>query len=211
MTLDESPSGKFKTPLCCPRLSTPHTPTTSSDILSLPLCVTFLPACLVSPSLIPIRSLPTKALTGPSAMSILSVVHAVVASALFLLCLCPSFSSVAAQTQLTVHLVPHTHDDVGWQITVDEYYTREVRSIINTVVEQLNLNPARRFIYVEQAFFQRWMREATDDQKASVRKLVANGQLEFINGGWCMHDEASTHYVDMSQTQHTLHSHTFHT
>ena len=27
-----------------------------------------------------------------------------------------------------------------------------------------------------------------------VRKLVANKQLEFVNGGWCMNDEASTDY-----------------
>ena len=26
---------------------------------------------------------------------------------------------------------------------------------------------------------------------------MQSGQLEFINGGWCMHDEAATHYVDM--------------
>ncbi|MQM18748.1 hypothetical protein Taro_051744 [Colocasia esculenta] len=30
-----------------------------------------------------------------------------------------------------------------------------------------------------------------------VKGLVSSGQLEFINGGMCMHDEAATHYVDM--------------
>lgn len=24
--------------------------------------------------------------------------------------------------------------------------------------------------------------------------MVANKQLEFVNGGWCMNDEAATHY-----------------
>jgi len=31
----------------------------------------------------------------------------------------------------------------------------------------------------------------------TVRGLVKSGQLQFINGGWSMHDEACTHYVSM--------------
>lgn len=30
-----------------------------------------------------------------------------------------------------------------------------------------------------------------------TKQLVASGQLEFINGGACMHDEANPTYVDM--------------
>ena len=108
-------------------------------------------------------------------------------------------------SSLTVHLVPHTHDDVGWLKTVDQYYVglREdiqdaaVQHVITSVVQALKRVPERKFIYVEQAFFQRWWRQQNDDIKALVKTLVNRGQLEFINGGWCMHDEAATHYVDM--------------
>ena len=54
-----------------------------------------------------------------------------------------------------------------------------------------------RFIYVEMAFFWQWWKEQTEQKKDLVRHLVANGRLEFINGGWCMNDEATTHYVDI--------------
>ena len=30
-----------------------------------------------------------------------------------------------------------------------------------------------------------------------VRSLVAEGRLDFANAGWCMHDEAATHWIDM--------------
>ncbi|XP_047167548.1 probable alpha-mannosidase At5g13980 isoform X2 [Vigna umbellata] len=79
--------------------------------------------------------------------------------------------------KINVHLVPHTHDDVGWLKTIDQYYVGSNNSI--------------------QAFFQRWWREQSDDIRNIVKGLVKSGQLEFINGGFCMHDEAATHYIDM--------------
>lgn len=110
---------------------------------------------------------------------------------------------------LTVHLVPHTHDDVGWLKTVDQYFTDSnnsiqhagVRQILNSVVGELAKDPSRTFTYVEQAFFQRWYRELDAAGIAQVKKVVASGQLTFVNGGWCMHDEAATHYVAMVDQQ----------
>jgi alpha-mannosidase len=99
--------------------------------------------------------------------------------------------------KVNVHLVPHTHDDTGWQITVDQYFFRNVYYIIDTVVSRLTEDPNRKFIYVEVGFFARWWDQQPERKKEMTRKLVANGQLEFINGGWCMHDEASPDYVAM--------------
>lgn len=42
---------------------------------------------------------------------------------------------------------------------------------------------------IEQAFFQRWWDELDTRTADLVRQVVARGQLEFINGGWSMHDE----------------------
>ena len=121
---------------------------------------------------------------------------------LALLCASLLFSPASS---LTVHIVPHTHDDVGWLKTVDQYYVglhneiqhAMVQFILDSVITELAKNPARRFMYVEQAFFQRWWRQQGDEVRNLTQRLVANKQLEFVNGGWCMHDEAATYYVDM--------------
>ena len=126
----------------------------------------------------------------------------------FLLALLPfllfSFCPLSVHP-LTVHMVPHSHDDVGWLKTVDQYFIgsnsslqqANVNQLITAVVAALKRVPERRFVYVEQAFFQRWWRQQNEAMKAEVRALVKGKQLEFINGGWCMHDEATTHFVDM--------------
>ncbi|CAI5954611.1 unnamed protein product [Closterium sp. NIES-64] len=46
-------------------------------------------------------------------------------------------------------------------------------------------------------FFFLWWQQQGETMRNRVRKLVASGQLEFINGGWVMHDEAVCHYTDM--------------
>eukprot|EP01064_Diplonema_japonicum_P013575 TRINITY_DN2111_c0_g3_i1.p1 TRINITY_DN2111_c0_g3~~TRINITY_DN2111_c0_g3_i1.p1 ORF type:complete len:1112 (+),score=256.66 TRINITY_DN2111_c0_g3_i1:48-3383(+) len=99
--------------------------------------------------------------------------------------------------KINVHLVPHSHDDVGWKMTVDQYFYEEVYYILDTLVMRLTENPDRKFIYVETAFFARWWNQQPASKKNMTKALVDNGQLEFVNGGWCMHDEASPYYVEM--------------
>lgn len=104
--------------------------------------------------------------------------------------------------RIQVHLVAHTHDDVGWLKTIDQYYAGthdeiqrgRVRYIIDSSIDSLLKNEKRRFMYVEIAYFQRWWRNQSEKRKSDVRMLVEQGRLEFVNGGWCMNDEATTMY-----------------
>ncbi|XP_043485751.1 lysosomal alpha-mannosidase isoform X1 [Polistes fuscatus] len=111
---------------------------------------------------------------------------------------CPAIQS----NKLNIHLVPHTHDDVGWLKTVDQYYFGSrskiqkagVQYILDSVIEALLKNPDRRFIYVETAFFWKWWLRQNDNVKKDVRMLINTGRLEIIGGAWSMNDEAVTHY-----------------
>ena len=114
-----------------------------------------------------------------------------------------AFGGLSTAPNITVHLVPHTHDDTGWLKTVDQYHSgsnntiqhANVGRLISSVISSLSRNPERTFVYAEIAFFQRWWRVQSRATQALTRKLVAAGQLSFVNGGWCMHDEATPHYV----------------
>lgn len=105
---------------------------------------------------------------------------------------------------LNVHLIAHTHDDIGWLKTVDQYYydsnksitIQGVQYILDSIVPALNIDPSKKFIYVEMGFFKRWWNEQSSTIQDAVKKLVQNGQLEFINGGYCMNDEAAVYYED---------------
>lgn len=106
------------------------------------------------------------------------------------------------QNKLNVHIIAHTHDDVGWLKTVDQYFygTRKiynkvgVEDILDSVIPQLVMDKTKRFVYVEMSFFYKWWQEQNEHIKSITRQLVNEGRLEFINGGWCMNDEATVSY-----------------
>ena len=94
---------------------------------------------------------------------------------------------------------------MGWLKTVDQYATGLNNTIqhantgltIDTVLSNLLENPDHTFSYVEQAFFQRWSESASPQQLEDMQRMVASGQMTFINGAWSMSDEASPSYIDM--------------
>jgi lysosomal alpha-mannosidase len=96
--------------------------------------------------------------------------------------------------KLNIHLIAHSHDDVGWHLTPDAYYILEVRTIITNYMKSLQVSPNRKFTQVEIYFFHRWWSEQNEETKNQVKKLVNNGQLVFTNGGWCVNDEGVAHY-----------------
>ncbi|ESO82023.1 hypothetical protein LOTGIDRAFT_135457 [Lottia gigantea] len=114
---------------------------------------------------------------------------------------------------LNIHIIPHSHDDVGWLKTMDQYYSGQgqsyyhggecVQCILNTVIPSLLKNPTRRFIYVEMSFFSKWYYAQNKQMKEDVKKLIRERRLEFIVGGWCMSDAATTYYNDIID-QHTI-------
>jgi len=95
------------------------------------------------------------------------------------------------QAELTIHIIAHSHCDPGWLSTFEGYYNRDVRQILNSVFNELIKDSTKKFVWSETSFFQRWYEHLGVEQKKQFKRLVFNGQLEFVGGGWSQHDEAN--------------------
>ena len=108
----------------------------------------------------------------------------------------------ASQFPINLHIVPHTHNDLGWLETVESYYlgtnTRGcVECILDNITQALSENPNRRFSYVEIGYFRIWWSQQTPETQQKFIQLHQNGQIEFLNAGVVMNDEGAAYYDDI--------------
>ena len=108
------------------------------------------------------------------------------------MCDCNINQADCTPTLSTVHVIPHSHCDPGYGDTFEGYYEKDVHNIINSVLQALVKDKNKKFVWEEVSFLSRWWQDASEDQISQMKHLVASGQLEFIGGGWVMHDEADT-------------------
>ncbi|GAB1607137.1 alpha-mannosidase 2x-like [Argonauta hians] len=102
-----------------------------------------------------------------------------------------------SRDNLQVFVIPHTHTDPGWLKTFVAYYQQQTKPIFETMLTKLEQMPEMRLIYAEMSFFSMWWDELDVGKRDRVRKLLKEGRLEIVAGGWVMTDEANAHYFAM--------------
>ncbi|KAK5583106.1 hypothetical protein RB653_004696 [Dictyostelium firmibasis] len=103
-------------------------------------------------------------------------------------------NDISDQNVINVFIIPHSHCDLGWVQTLEQYYSENVTLILDNVIHTLIKDSTKKFNWAEIYYFETWWNEQTSFLQAQVRNLVNNGQLYFIGGGWAQNDEGATHY-----------------
>jgi alpha-mannosidase len=94
-------------------------------------------------------------------------------------------------------MIAHSHCDPGWLNTFEGYYLQEVKTILDSILRELQNNPIRKFVWSETSYFHRWYETQSQSSKSTFKRLVSDGQIEFVGGGWSQHDEANPDIIAM--------------
>jgi len=69
-----------------------------------------------------------------------------------------------------------------------------VEDILNSTMLELYADGNKTFTFGDLKYFKQWYDTLNETDKADVKTVVQNGQLDIVNGGWMPPDEALTQY-----------------
>ncbi|KAL0858611.1 hypothetical protein ABMA27_012445 [Loxostege sticticalis] len=107
---------------------------------------------------------------------------------------------------LNVHIVPHTHGELGDTRTFYEHYTGRkydtiyaksqinMKRILDFTISELWANTERKFTLSDIPYFFHWWSNRDETVRRMVYTLLRQGRLYLVGGGWSMSDEATTSY-----------------
>jgi hypothetical protein len=85
-------------------------------------------------------------------------------------------------------LIPHSHTDVGWIRTPEEFYSSlntgrfgfNTKNILDEVYQELMKDPKRTFTYAEIYFFKLWYTKQDLGIQKNVKMLIKQRRLEIV-------------------------------
>lgn len=107
------------------------------------------------------------------------------------------YKNLKSENPLKIFILPHSHNDPGWLQTFENYFNSSTKKILDLVVEKLTTYQEMKFIWTEISFLSLWWDQASMKQKSQLKRLVKEGRIEIMTGGWVMTDEANVHYHAM--------------
>ena len=105
-------------------------------------------------------------------------------------------SSTSCKKTLTIHLIPHSHNDAGWLKPFEDYYQQDTKHVITNVLKMLKEDENKIFHWADSAFLMRWWKDQDEDTRNDLKKLARDNRFIFVNGGWVINDEALPSYKE---------------
>jgi len=85
----------------------------------------------------------------------------------------------------TIYLVPHTHFDVAWAFTKDDYY--QINELIYSEALELMRKSEFKFC-IEQCYLLKAFEERNPELWSGLKEMIQKGKLEIVDGQWLMPD-----------------------
>ena len=98
------------------------------------------------------------------------------------------------------HLIAHSHDDLGWIVSEDDYSNLMVSRILRSSAKYVAENADAKFSFCNIGFLKHWIDQDAINNTRLFKAAVATGRMEILNGGYAVHDNAGVYFDDIVST-----------